>query len=160
MIKVDVKIKGAFFRLPNYNDVLNKMKQDLVKDMKRLGEDGYKHMKNLIPQSSISKPHLRESFEVMAGMMPGADLAQVIIATKVPYAPFIDQGGSIPSRRANKKRAMKWIGVEGSPVYRAYAKGFNITGTQYIRKTENYMVQNIHRYIDRTIRKHLKRMAG
>ena len=67
---------------------------------------------------------------VTGGVIQDSELA--------PYGRFHEYGAQVPRRYGNP--LMRWIGVEGSPIFRATAKGFTLPVRSFMRSAlEEYM---------------------
>ena len=154
MISIDIKVnlKGII----EFNEKFNKLKHNMVSDGLKLGEACYKYIKTVIPISSLTHPHLRDSFKVASGIGVGLDVILIGLYTNVEYAPYIDAGASVPTRFPKTRFAMRFESGTGDVVFTKSAKGFKYEGVGYIDKGENWMVLNADRYIDFTLRRYLK----
>jgi hypothetical protein len=163
MITVSVKLKDE--ALKKFITRLSRLKtgpRELVKDLHRLGEDCYKDFKQVIPVSKYPKPHLRSHFSITVKKVEGIYGPQLILsifpnpADKFLYATYINKGATIPVRYPKSKRAMKFIGKGGNTVFAKKAKGFKLPATNYVKRGERFLKQNIWSYVDRSLQRYIK----
>jgi hypothetical protein len=60
--------------------------------------------------------------------------SEIMIDNDLPYAAIQNYGGSIPERTAKAGTFMHWVGPGGEDVFAKRAKGFTITGKEYIER--------------------------
>ena len=162
MITVTAKLKDE--ELKKFIARLSRLKtapRGLVSDLHRLAEDCYKDFKQVIPISKYPKPHLRSHFSISIKKVDGTQGPRLILsifpdpADKFPYAKYIDRGASVPVRYPSSKQAMKFIGRGGAVVFAKKVKGFKLPATNYVRRGERFLKQNIWKYVDRSLKKYL-----
>ena len=128
----------------------------LSRDLRTLGNAGYKYIKTIIPASRGSKPHLRDSFKVTTKIMSTGVLLDIV--TEVPYACFVNADTSVPVRYPKQKKAMVFSigGKMGAVVFARRVRGFNKKGVYFIPKGEAWLGGNIKFYVDLSLRKYIR----
>jgi hypothetical protein len=77
---------------------------------------------------------LRQSFSLgNFRVREGAGESAININNDLPYAAIQNYGGTIPERTA-KSGFMHWTGSDGEDVYAKRARGFTISGKQYLER--------------------------
>jgi hypothetical protein len=153
---IDVTIKVNFKEIMAMNERFNKLKIAMRSDGLRLGEACYKYLKTIIPVSKLNRPHLRDSFKVTSSIGIGFELLRIALLTNVAYAPFIDQGASIPTRYPRTRKAMRFVADSGDIVFTRKARGFRLRGINYVDRGEQWLVRNADKYIDFSLVKYVK----
>jgi hypothetical protein len=156
MISVSVRAKTSELKklVENLNFGNFKVFGKVRHDASRLGEAGYKYMKQFIPISKLPKPHLRDSFKVVTTMVTGGVLLQIY--SDVEYALYIDQDATIPARFPRRRRAMMWYEKGGTQkVFAKKAKGYSRKGKFFIAKTEAWLAKNVWNYVDPSLRRYM-----
>jgi hypothetical protein len=143
------KLRSLETIISNLPNVVSRMR----KDVRRLGKAGYKHVKTLIPVSTLSKPHLRDSFKVNTEQRNKYEI-KLIISTESSYAEYLNSGVSVPDRFPINRKAMVFE-VHGKTIFTRRARGFSTRGIHYVEGTEAWLARQAPNYIDFSLKRYL-----
>lgn len=159
MIRISAKAKvNDLNKFINKMDKLKRGPRALVGDLHKLGEAGYKYLKTIIPTSGLKKPHLRNHFRIKVER-EGYGLVLSIYPhpeSKFFYAIFLDQGAKVPTRFPRNRKAMRFRTHSGKIVFTKRARGFSTRGIHYVERGEQFLLNNIWKYVDPTLRRYLQ----
>lgn len=150
---IEVSIRPRLSELKKLQRNLYKVLGRMKYDVRKLGEEGYKHLKGKIPVSSLAKPHLRDSFKVKTEVVTGTSIL-LGIYTSVEYASFVDAGVSVPVRFPKRRKAMVFD-IGAKTIFAKRVRGFSTRGVHYVASTEAWLVRRAPNYIDFSLHRYL-----
>jgi len=157
MISINVKIRNnelericRLFSQRRFG-FLGKMRRDVH----TLGLWGISYLYSIVPASRLTKPHLRDSFNMKTEMISGPGIL-LTLWTDVVYAPYVNYDVIIPTRYPRTRKFMRFIGRDGTVVFARKAKGFTRRGIHFVERTEAWLARRAPNVIDFSLRRYLR----